>query len=59
MREPTILINLRIPKSILKKFDEVVAKDNLSVSRTAKVIVMMNVEIKKQERKDKKRKRVT
>jgi len=54
MKEPTTLINLRIPKSILKEFDEVVAKDNLVSSRTAKVIVMMNDEIKKQERKDKK-----
>ena len=52
MKEPTVLINLRIPKSILKQFDEVVAKDNLTTSRTAKVITMMHTEIKKQERKD-------
>lgn len=53
-KEKTILINMRIPESILNKFDEVVAKDNLVPTRTAKVITMMHAEAKKQERRDSK-----
>ena len=52
-KEKTILINMRVPESILKGFDEVVAKDNLVPSRTAKIITMMHSEIKKAERANK------
>ena len=52
-KEKTTLINMRIPNSILEKFDLVVAKDNLVPSRTAKIINMMDAEIKKDERKKK------
>ena len=54
MKEKTTLVTMRIPDSILKRFDEVVARDNLVPTRTAKVITMMHAEIKKQERKDSK-----
>ena len=54
MKEATTLINMRIPNSILKDFDELVAKDNLTPSRTAKIINMMASEIQKEKRKAKK-----
>ena len=53
VKEKTTLINMRIPNSILKDFDELVAKDNLVPTRTAKVITMMDKEISKQKRRDK------
>ncbi len=49
-KEKTVLINMRIPESILAEFDEVVAKDNLVASRTAKVITLMHAEIMKVKR---------
>jgi hypothetical protein len=54
MKEATILINMRIPKSILKDFDELVSKDNLTPSRTSKIINMMASEIQKAKKKAKK-----
>lgn len=53
MKEETTLINMRIPNSILKEFDELVAKDNLVPSRTAKIIAMMHAEIMKYKKSDK------
>jgi hypothetical protein len=51
MKEETTLINMRIPNSILKEFDKMVNMDNLTPSRTAKVINMMAAEINKSKRK--------
>ena len=52
-KEATTLINMRIPNSILKKFDENVASDNLVPSRTAKIINMMAAENVRYERRKK------
>ena len=50
-KEKTILINMRIPTSILKAFDEVVAGDPLVSTRTAKIVNMMHAEIMRNKRK--------
>ena len=41
MKEKTKLINMRIPESILKKFDEIVKNDPTTPSRTVKIIAFM------------------
>ncbi len=53
MKEETTLMTANIPKSILKDFDEAVAKDNLVLNRTAKLVIMMAAEIRKDKRKNK------
>jgi len=50
-KEKTTLINMRIPNSILKDFDDVVSKNNLIPSRTAMIINMMDKEITKAKKK--------
>lgn len=49
-KEKTTLINMRIPNSILEKFDHMVDSDPLIPSRTAKIVGMMDSEVKKAER---------
>jgi len=51
-KEKTTLINMRIPNSILKDFDDMVAKNNLVPSRTAMIINMMDKEITKAKKKE-------
>ena len=53
-KEKTTLINMRIPNSILEKFDNMVDSDPLIPSRTAKIVSMMDSEVKKSERIKKK-----
>ena len=49
-KEKTILINMRIPESLLIEFDVEVAKDVLVASRTALVINCMDGYINKRKR---------
>jgi metal-responsive CopG/Arc/MetJ family transcriptional regulator len=50
-KERTILVNMRIPESLLREFDEVVDEDVLVPSRTAKIISLMHAHIKNAKRK--------
>ena len=50
-KEKTILINMRIPVSILNKFDAEVEADSTVNSRTAKIVQMMDSEATKMEKK--------
>lgn len=50
-KEKTILINMRIPESLLAELDRRVEEDNLIISRTAKVISLIGADIRKGKRK--------
>ncbi len=50
-KEKTTLINMRIPDSILKEFDEIVESDPLIPSRTARVVAHMYGDIQVNRRK--------
>ena len=50
-KEKTILINMRIPESLLKDFDEEVNRNNMVTSRTGLVLQLMGEHIGKSKRK--------
>ena len=49
-KEKTTLINLRVPNSLLKEFDEEIARDVLVASRTAMIILGMDAYINKRKK---------
>ena len=49
-KEKTVLINLRVPNSLLREFDKEVTEDVLLASRTAQIIRGMADYIEKRKR---------